>query len=269
VHPITVNGQAQVPAEEAGKLKSISVREGAQVRSGELLAVIDDTQAQKQKRAAAAEHQAAKVKAESDIDVQHADKAAKVAEFDLRRSIEANDKTPGSVSEVEIEQKKFQWHRALLAIKQAQNEQVISGFTAEGKLAEMEAADDAIQRRKITSPIDGVVQVVYPSIGEWVKPGDPVFRIIRMDRLRVEAILRDQHKDLSSAKLNDCPVVVEIASSEGQKTSFNGRIVFVDPEVDRSGQRVYAEVENRQDSSGHWLLRPGAGLEPTMTIQLR
>lgn len=269
IHPLSGNGQAQVPAEEAGKLTAINVREGMQVKAGDLLANIDDTQAQKQKRAATAEYQAAKTKAESEVDIEHAEAAAKVAEFEYKVSEEAIRKSPTAISEVEMKQKEFQWRRALLAIKQASVEKVIGGFTAEGKLAERDAAEDAIQRRRIVSPINGVVQVVYPSIGEWVKPGDPVCRIIRMDRLRVEAILRGPQKDIRPGMLIDQPVVVEVATGEGQKVQFTGHVAFVEPEVDRSGQRVYAEVDNRQDNSGHWLLRPGSGLQPTMTIQLR
>jgi hypothetical protein len=69
--------------------------------------------------------------------------------------------------------------------------------------------------------------------------------------------------------LIDHPVTVEIAAAGGQTATFNGKIVFVDPEVGVYGQRVSAEVENRKDNGGHWLLRPGVGLKPTMTIQLR
>ncbi|MCC7085149.1 MAG: HlyD family efflux transporter periplasmic adaptor subunit [Pirellulales bacterium] len=267
VQPVSITGQAQVPAEEAGRITTINVREGIHVRTGDLLATIDDAQAQKQKQVAIAEHRAAKQKADSDIDILHADAAAKVAEYDYRHSDEANQKTPGAVSQVEMEQKKFQWKRALYAIQQAKNEQIVNSFTADAKLAEAEAADVGIQRRKITSPIDGVVQQVKPSLGEWVKPGDTVFRIIRMDRLRVDGYV--DHKDASPGQLIDRPVVVEVELVGGQKATFTGNIVFVDPEVTATGQRVHAEIDNRQDNGGHWLLRPGIGMKPTMTIQLR
>ncbi len=267
VQPLSVDGQAQVPAQEAGVLMAINVREGKQVRAGEDLGLIDDTQAQKQKRVALAEHQAAKEKAENDIDIQHSEAAAKVAQFDLERSREANEKTRGSVSEVDMEQKKFQWLRALLAIRQAKKELVVNGFTAQAKLAEMEAAEDGIQRRTIKSPIDGVVEHVYANIGEWVKPGDPVLKIVRMDRLRVEGILN--HKEAAPGDLLGRPVLVEVPLSKEQKAAFRGKIVSVSTEVEAGGaQRVYAEVENRQEN-GQWLLRPGIGMRAEMTIQMR
>jgi multidrug efflux pump subunit AcrA (membrane-fusion protein) len=266
VHPVTVNGQAQVPAQEPGVLVTINVRDGMEVKAGQELAVIDDTQAQKAKRIAAAEHLAAKEKAESDIDVKHATAAAKVAEFDYHRSEEANKQTRGSVSEVEMEQKRFQWTRALFAIQQAKMEQVVSGFTAEAKLAEKEAAEDGIQRRRINAPINGVIEHVYGNIGEWVKPGDPVFRIIRMDHLRVEGILN--HKDANPSDLLGKPVTVDVDLAGGKKAQFRGQIVSVSTEVDAAGQHVYAEVENRQEN-GQWVLRPGMGMRAMMTIQMR
>ena len=47
-----VDGVAYVPAEEAGRLTKVAVRSGQQVKAGDLLANIDDTQARKQKAAA-------------------------------------------------------------------------------------------------------------------------------------------------------------------------------------------------------------------------
>ncbi len=50
-----ISGQSQVPAQEAGVLKDIKVREGQQVRTGDLLVQIDDAQAQEQLKNARAE----------------------------------------------------------------------------------------------------------------------------------------------------------------------------------------------------------------------
>src|SRR5579871_1680423 len=63
---VKLDEESQVPAQEAGVLKGINVREGQQVVQDTLLAQIDDYQAQKQKQNAQAEYLAAKEKATGD-----------------------------------------------------------------------------------------------------------------------------------------------------------------------------------------------------------
>jgi hypothetical protein len=61
-------------------------------------------------------------------------------------------------------------------------------------------------------------------------------------------------------------VSVDVELARGRKEQFDGRVVYVSPEVDSGGQyTVWAEVTNRQDN-GRWLLKPG--LNATMTIHL-
>jgi multidrug efflux pump subunit AcrA (membrane-fusion protein) len=63
--------EAKVPAREAGVLLELTVREGDTVRAGEMIARIDDNQAQMEKRRAKAEHDQASAKAESDVDIRY------------------------------------------------------------------------------------------------------------------------------------------------------------------------------------------------------
>jgi macrolide-specific efflux system membrane fusion protein len=258
-------GEAQVPAQEAGVLLNINVREGQQVPQGTILAQIDDTQAKNMLVAAGAESKAAREKAVNDIDIRHSKAAAEVAKFDYLGSVEANRKVKGAVSEVDVQQKKFQWDRAVLAIEQAEKEQVISGFTAEAKKAEHDNAQEGINRRQIVAPIEGIVEKSFAHIGEWVKAGDPVVRIVRLDRLQVDAHLNA--REYNPAEVIDQPVVVTVELARGRKLQVPGHVVFVQSEI--QGGNIYAvraEVENRKEN-GQWLLRPG--MEASMAIQLR
>lgn len=262
---VKLDEEAQVPAQEAGVLTKINVHEGDQVHVDFPMAQIDDNQARMQKKNAVAEFSGAQEKAKSDIDVRYAGQAAEVAKFDYLKSKQANDKSAGSVSDVEMKEKEFAWKKAELAIEQARKQHIVDGYTAEGKQAEVELADEAIRRRQIAAPIEGVVQKIYAHLGEWVKPGDTVIRLIRMDRLRVEGYL-DKDK-YSPAEVAERPVIVESVLANGRKVQFPGKIVFVDPEIQGEHEyEVRAEVDNKQEN-GHWLLRPG--LPATMTIQTR
>ncbi|MGC3967454.1 MAG: HlyD family secretion protein [Pirellulales bacterium] len=99
--------------------------------------------------------------------------------------------------------------------------------------------------------------------GEWVEPGKPVVRLVRLDRLRVEGFVR--YDQQSPGSLHGKTVRAEIASAGGVRHSFSGRVTFVSPIVQPGGEyRIWAEVENRRENE-HWLLRPG--LEAELTIE--
>jgi multidrug efflux pump subunit AcrA (membrane-fusion protein) len=262
---VKLDEEAQVPAQEAGVLMKINVREGDQISVNEVMAQIDDVQAQKQRKNAFAEFSGAQEKSNSDIDVRYATEASRVAEFEYKRCQEANKKTPLAFSDVEMNEKLFAWRKADLAIEQARKQHIVDGYTAEAKQAEVELADESIRRRQITAPIEGVVQKLYAHLGEWVKPGDSVVRLMRMDRLRVEGYLdKDSY---SPGDVAGKPVNVQVVLANGRKEQFPGKIVFVDPEI--QGEHEYeirAEVDNRKEN-GQWLLRPG--FPAAMTIELR
>jgi multidrug efflux pump subunit AcrA (membrane-fusion protein) len=262
---VKLDEEAQVPAQEAGVLMNINVREGDQVPLNALMAQIDDMQAQKQRKNAFAEFRGAQEKSNSDIDVRYATAAAEVAKYDYQKSLQANAKSAGSVSDVEIKEKEFAWKKGDLATEQSRKQHVVDGFSTEAKQAEVELADEAIRRRQINAPIDGVVQKIYAHLGEWVKPGDTVVRLIRMDRLRVQGYL--DKDNYSPGEVADRPVVVQVVLAGGRKEQFPGKIVFVDPEIQGEHEyEVRADVDNRKEGN-QWLLRPG--MPATMTIQMR
>ena len=138
-------------------------------------------------------------------------------------------------------------------------------FTAEGKGGEVEAAEASIERRKIKAPLDGIVTNVYRHVGEWVAPGDPVVKIVRVNRLRIEGFLNAA--DYDPPEIEGRAVTVEVELAHGRKVKFPGKVVFVSPLVMAGGEyRVFAEVNNRQEN-GQWVLRPG--LFATMNIHLK
>ncbi len=110
---------------------------------------------------------------------------------------------------------------------------------------------------KILAPLDGIVVERFHQEGEWVKPGEPVFRVVRMNRLRIATTL-DASTVLPS-QVDGKPVTFTVMLPDGKPRSFQGKIVFVSPLVDVGMKfQVWAEVDNVLDPGGkHWLLRPG------------
>ena len=261
---VSIVEEARVPAREAGVLVELSVKEGDTVRRGNPIARIDDSQPRFEKQKASAEHDQAIARAKSDVDVRYSVAAEKVAEAEVEKAVASNRRIPGSVTQVELARLQLNQKKSELQIEQAQLERQLSSLDAQSKEVEVLAAENRIGRRQIASPIDGMIVQVYPHLGEWMQPGDPLARVVRTDKLRVEGYVDSSKYEPSM--VHNRPVTVSVMFADEREESFKGRIVFVSPLVEPGGDfRVWAEVENRQaKDSVEWLLR--AGQTATMTI---
>ncbi|HUY35513.1 MAG TPA: HlyD family efflux transporter periplasmic adaptor subunit [Pirellulales bacterium] len=244
-----------VAAQEAGILTEINVREGNTIEEGDLLAKINDSKAQMAKLVAQAEHKVALAEAESDVSIRYSEKAAEVAWADHNLHALANTKQKNSTPLAEMMKLKLQAQKGDLEIEKAELERKVAKLTSEAKDAAVQAADDDIVRRRVTSPISGMVVEVAKQRGEWVNPGDMVARVLRLDKLRVSGELKIANVD--PASVMGRPVRVVATRTGAKQEEFVGRVVFVDPRVTQSGTfHLLADVDNRQEGQV-WLLHPG------------
>lgn len=250
--------QVEVPARETGVLAAVEVSEGQMVEEGQLLARIEDTEARTAAGRVKIEVEVARVNAENEINVRFARKSVEVAKAELRRSLDSNARYAKSISESELDRLKLLVEKGDLEIEQAQHEFRIAGFNRQIKENEMQAAQQRLERHRLMAPLSGVIVQVSRHRGEWVKPGDSVVHILRLDRVRAEGFLKAEQL---APDLQGRPVTlrVDLPGQPGQE--FRGKIVFVDPQIDpvNAQVRVWAEVENRQ-----LRLRPGMRAAMTM-----
>lgn len=122
-----------------------------------MLARIDDTQPQFEKRKAMAEHEQTLGKAESDVDIRYSISAEAVAAAELKKAVDADKRVPGSVTQVERDRLELNERKAELQIEQAELERRLATLTAQAKEVEVDAAISAISRRVINSPLAGIV----------------------------------------------------------------------------------------------------------------
>src|SRR5207244_9580117 len=151
----------QVPAREAGPLTSVNVVEGQHVTPGQLLALIDDQQPKLDKLAAELERDAALAKAQDDIEVRYAEAAFAVAGAELERAQAIERKSPGGVTQQEIQKLQLAKQRDELQIERSKLEMRVAQLTADVRQAAVKSADDAVARRQITSPLDGLVVTIF------------------------------------------------------------------------------------------------------------
>jgi multidrug efflux pump subunit AcrA (membrane-fusion protein) len=243
--------QAEVPARDAGLLTELTVAEGDRVAKGQLVGKVDDEDARLALAKAAAELKIATTNAENDVKIRFAEKEAKVATAEMKRSKESVERFEKSISKTELEKLQLEAERGELAVEEAQHQLTVARQERDLKAAELAVAQQVVDRRRILSPLDGVVVQLHYRRGEWVKPGEPVLRVVRTDRVRTEAFVPAGQAVGTWAGRS---VRFFAAGAAEGREPYSGKLVFVSPEVDPvNGQiRVWAEIENRNQE-----LRPG------------
>ncbi|NOY43061.1 MAG: HlyD family efflux transporter periplasmic adaptor subunit [Planctomycetes bacterium] len=261
---VKVQYEARIPAPVAGVLIDMQMQEGSRVKKGDALAIIDDREAAAALKIAQYGHQAAVKRADDQIEEKYAKKAAEVAYYDWQQDLKANKDHPGAIPDIEVRQKHLVFERSGLQIEKAQKDRELSLLDADTKKAELDAAQMAIDWRKITSPVDGEVVTTYRNQDEWVSPGDPILKLVRFDVLDVEG---DAYAgEFDRGELLGRPVTVYITKARGREVSVKGSIVHVSQLVQSDGSYVVrAEIKNKREGDS-WLIQPG--VEAKMVIHL-
>lgn len=249
--------EAEVPAQEAGVVINVAVREGQRVKQGELLAQIDDQVPKLAADAAKAKYDITHEKATNDVKVRYAQKALEVSEAELHRSNESIEKFAKSVSQSQLDVERLTVQKNRLESEQADHEQAIAVLEMKAQENELNAARAEIARRKIVAPFDGVIVQVYLRKGEWAEPGQKALRIVNADRLKAEGFIRAEDATRIAAGA-PAELIVDLA---GTPLKATGKIAFVSPEVDpiTAQVRVWAEIDNHDAR-----LRPGQGAKMTL-----
>jgi RND family efflux transporter MFP subunit len=257
---LKVMEEVEVPTLEEGPIMEILVREGEVVELGHELIQIDDQLSQFGLQKAELELRIAETRAADDSEVMLAQAESSVAQASLQRALESRKKFPDTPSQAEVESLELQVAEARQHRERASRDQQLAGLSRDMSERMFAVAKYQVERHRVKAPIKGAVVEIFAKRGSWVRPGDPLVRIMRIDRLRVEGFLNREH---ARPGLIGAPVKVMIEGTTAGGESYPGKIVFISPEIDSNDnrQRVFAEVDN-----GHGKLGPG--MRATMTISL-
>jgi macrolide-specific efflux system membrane fusion protein len=242
--------EAEVPAQEAGVITNVAVREGQRVKQSELLTQIDEQVPRLMAEAIKAKYDIARAKATNDVRQRYAQKATEVSQAELKRSTESIERFAKSVSQSQLDVEQLTVQKNRLEGEQATQEQQIAVLEMKQQESELNTARAQITRRRIVAPFDGVIVQIYARKGEWAEPGQKALRIVNVDRLKAEGFIRAED---ATEHLVGRPTRL-VVDPGGERNTFAGKIVFVSPEIDPiTGQvRIWAEIDNRDGR-----LRPG------------
>lgn len=263
--------EVQLPARVAGALMSLQTEDGTPVREGlrvtkqQLLGRLDDADALARQKAARLDHQVAQSEeTKSEAAIVAADATVEVARAEVKESEEINRKSKGSIPATTYRRQQLTEHRAKMESDVARKDAETAALTVQLRAAQLEVATLNVDRHRIEAPLDGTIVELYKHVGEWVNPGDPILRLVYLDRLRVQGFL-----NISSflpEQVEGQPVRIEVLFGS-RKETFDSTISYVSPLVEASGEyRVWAEIDNPMPS-GRPLVRPG--MQADMYILLK
>ena len=212
-----------ISPEVSGILKAIPARIGDRVKSGQVLAIINDVNLRNQN--------------------QEAQGQLGVAEANERR-------VAAELEHAEAEHHRAAELRATALLSQAEFDRVESQLaTAAANVAAAEAQTAQAKARlallarqladsRVTAPFDGVIADRYVDPGTLVQPGTPILRLVQEDALRVQ--FRVPERDLGIVRAG---VGFESTTVATGKESFAGVVKRVAGEVSRTDRTAIVEGE--------------------------
>ena len=254
---LVADAQAEVSAETAGRVLETPVERGTRVAQGALLVRISpsETSAQLQE----ADANAAQIEARLGLrpgqpfdrlrvpDVMNAKASLDLAEAEFKRMQALLDQKVISASE--FDQRRAQLEAARQSYQAAQNAAEQSYRSLEAARARIALARKALADTAVRAPISGLVVERVVSVGDYVTRGQRVATVVRVDPLRVELTVPEQHVSLVKAGQQ---VRLMVDAYPGEE--FPATIRFVSPAL-RTDQRALTVEAVAANADGR--LKPG------------
>jgi membrane fusion protein (multidrug efflux system) len=237
---LMADAQAEVSAETAGRVIETPVERGTRVARGALLVRISPSETSAQLLEADAN--AAQIEARLGLaakqpfdrslvpDVMNARASLDFAEAEFNRMRSLLDQKV--ISQSEFDQRRTQLEAAKQNYQAALNLADQSYRSLEGARARVALARKAVADTAVRAPLAGLVAERLASVGDYVTRGQRVATVVRVDPMRVELTVPEQH--VSMVKVGQ-QVRLTVDAYPGEE--FAATIRFISPSL-RSDQRA-------------------------------
>lgn len=218
----------KIAAEIAGKVIKIAVRAGEMVKKGQLLAQIDPSDA---------EHQASAERGES-----------------ARLSALLAQQERLLARQTELLQKNFISKNALDDVSAQRDALKNQLATAQARLG---LAQNNVSKTRALAPFDGVIEEQLAAVGDYIKLGDPLFRLVSNTHLRAHLPFPE-----SAAPRLKVGMPVRISSPLAPENSIEGVVEDIRPSVSEGNRAI--DVIARLNNPGP--LKSGGSLDAAVVI---
>lgn len=253
---LMVLDRVQLSAKRDGVIDELFVRMGDNVSQGDLVWEQSKKNALAELNVADARLEQAQIKArnQSGIRAAEVELARATKELSLLEEVK-------SVPYLERFRAQSTKERTEAELKMAKSTLLEDIYAAKVSKAELAVAELDLKDRSLFAPVSGTVTEQFKYQGEWCKQGEPVLKLIRMDKLMLQGIVNI--REITPSQVSGAKVRIEFQIGSESPISFdNLRIEKISPEIDLDGNYVvWTYVKNKLVDSGsgarEWLLRPG------------
>jgi membrane fusion protein, multidrug efflux system len=238
--PLIVDHQVDVAAQRDGVVVKILAEPGKTVKTGDLLAQLDDQQI-------ASDLEAARAKTRSvDDDLKNWQAETKVLESDYQRALKMWDAQ--IITKEQLEHARYKLEGDQWDVKRVS--ELLANSHATERSLELE-----LDKTRVRAPFNGVVARRYARVGQAVARGDRLFWVTAEGPLRLRFTLPE--KFFGQLKRGQ---QLPLASPDVPDETFSAKIIEISPVVDPSSATVEVMVE---------VVGKSSHLHPGMTASVR
>lgn len=217
---LVAEADVDVSAEVEAKVKKLLFKEGDQAEEGQLLVVLDD----EKYRLTVEENKA---------EVRHAEADQELARKTLERKVQL-------------------YKEGVIPLQEYDDALATANLTKaalETALASLALAEKGLRDTQVFAPFLGLIGAKYIEEGEYIKEGEKLFNIVKVDPIRVEFYVPEKYLPLVEPG-----ETISVTVEAYPKEEFAGEVYLVNPKVKTETRRFQcqARIKNTEGK-----LRPG------------
>lgn len=227
-----------VSSESNGKIEFLNVEEGAQLKKGSLVGLIDTLQLhynREQLKASIETVQSKSTSVLSQINVLNEQlKTAKIEQTRIQNMYAENAATKRQIDEIDGKVKVIEKQ---ISSVQTQNAPILNEIKS--IKVQIEKLDDQIKKSKISNPVDGTVLTKYAEPSEITAFGKPLYKIANLNEMELRVYVTETQ--LAQIKIGQKVTVAIDADNDTKK--YEGNITWISAQAEFTPKVIQTKEE--------------------------
>lgn len=227
-----------VSSESNGKIEFLNVEEGAQLKKGSLVGLIDTLQLhynREQLKASIETVQSKSTSVLSQINVLNEQlKTAKIEQNRIQNMFAENAATKRQIDEIDGKVKVIEKQ---ISSVQTQNASILNEIKS--IKVQIEKLDDQIKKSKISNPVDGTVLTKYAEPSEITAFGKPLYKIANLNEMELRVYVTETQ--LAHIKIGQKVTVAIDADNDTKK--YEGNITWISAQAEFTPKVIQTKEE--------------------------
>lgn len=232
-----------VSSQANGRILELNLREGDQLKKGQIVGIVDSTQLYLQKMSLLSNARGVRAQ-QPNIQTQTAALKDQIKTLErektrVSRLVAANAANQKQLDDI---QSQLEIAQSQLSAQTSSLQKSSANISAQSSTIDIQVSqlEDQLEKTKITSPISGTVLNLYAEAGELATMGMPLFKIADTNEMYLRAYVTNDQ--LAQIKLND-QVTVSVDDGTGNMKSYTGTIDWISDKSEFTPKTIQTKNE--------------------------